>query len=72
MLLYLKNDMRNSTDTISFPLVLTMNETSFKEYLKIAFSKDKIKDRGDYLLVELYKMFYWSFEAKSFHKFSAM
>ncbi len=72
MLLYLKNDMRNSTDTISLPLVHTMNETSFKEYLKIAFSKDKIKDRGDYLLVGLYKMFYWSFEAKSFHKFSAM
>ncbi len=72
ILMYLENDMRNSTDTISLPLVHTMNKTSFKEYLKIAFSNDKIKDRGDYLLVGLYKMFYWSFEAKSFHKFSAM
>ena len=72
ILLYLKNDMKNSSDTINLPLVSTQSKTSFKEYIKIAFSPKSIKKRGDYLLIGLYKMFYWSFEAKSFHKFSAV
>ena len=72
ILLYLESDIINDTNTIFLPLVHTESEINFKEYLKIAFSKDKIEDRGDYLLVGLYKMFYWSFEAKNFHKFSAM
>ncbi len=70
--LYLENDMKNHTDTLSLALVHTMSQNSFKEYLKIAFLKNKIKNRGDYLLVGLYKMFYQSFEMKDFHKFSAM
>ena len=72
ILLYLENDMRNGVDTVYLPLEDVTNKNNFKEYIKIAFSKDGIKRRGDYLLVGLYKMFYWSFEAKSLHKFSAI
>ncbi len=72
ILFYIKNDINNDADTINLPLVSSADETNFKEYIKIAFSPKKIKHRGDYLLVGLYKMFYWSFEAKSFHKLSAL
>jgi len=72
ILFYIKNEINNNTNTINLPLVSTQSETNFKEYIKIAFSKKKVKRRGDYLLVGLYKMFYWSFEAKSFHKLSAL
>ena len=72
ILFYIRNDINNNANTINLPLVSSTDETNFKEYIKIAFSQKKIKKRGDYLLVGLYKMFYWSFEAKSFHKLSAL
>jgi len=72
ILFVLKNDMKNSTNTTYLPLVSTNGGADFKEYIKIAFSQKNIQKRGDYLLVGLYKMIYWSFEAKNFHKLSAL
>ena len=72
ILWYLKNDMENHSDTINLPLVKNLKKDNFKDYLRIAFSKNKVRDRGDYLLVGLYKMFYWSFGGDSFHKLSAL
>ena len=72
ILFFIKNDIKNHTDTINLPLVTHKNNKEFKEYIKVAFLPIKIKNRGDYLLVGLYKMFYWSFEGDSYHKLSAL
>jgi len=72
VVLHLERDIKTNSNTINLPLIHSRDETNFKQYFKIAFSKNSIKTRGDYLLVGLYKMFYWSFEEKSFHKLSAL
>ncbi len=72
ILFYIKNDMDNFQNSINLPMVKSQKEDNFKEYLKVAFSKKGYKKRGDYLLVGLYKLFYYSFSMKSFHKISAL
>lgn len=72
ILFYIKNDIKNHSDTINLPLIEHKETKEFKEYIKVAFSPKKIKNRGDYLLVGLYKMFYWSFDGDSYHKLSAL
>ncbi len=72
ILFYIMNDIKNHTDTISLPYVSHKEKEEFKKYLRVAFLPKKIKNRGDYLLVGLYKMFYWSFEGSSYHKISAL
>ena len=45
--------------------------TSYKGYLQIAFSKDDIKNRNDYLIVGLYKLLYDSYDIENSYKLTA-
>ncbi|RXJ65578.1 hypothetical protein CRV08_14965 [Halarcobacter ebronensis] len=44
----------------------------YKEYLQIAFSKDKIENRNDYLVLAIYYMISNAFDFKVAHKLTAM
>ncbi len=44
---------------------------SYKSYLQIAFSKDDIKNRNDYLILGLYKQIYDAYDISSSYKMSA-
>lgn len=46
--------------------------TDYTQYLNYAFSKDKIINRNDYLIIGLYKMFFEAFKMKSRHKITAL
>ncbi len=71
-LAYLKYNIKYKINSINLPLVKDFAQDNFKTYLKIAFSKNKIKKRGDYLVVGLYKMFYFAYDEAQFHKISAL
>lgn len=45
--------------------------TSYKGYLQIAFSKDDIKNRNDYLIIGLYKMLYEAYDIGDSYKITA-
>ncbi len=45
---------------------------SYKEYLELAFSKDKVKYRNDLLILGLYYQFYDAYNLKDSHKVLAM
>lgn len=45
--------------------------TSYKGYLQIAFSKDNIKNRNDYLIIGLYKMLYDAYDIENSYKITA-
>ncbi len=60
-------DMQNDKDSIVLP-----KAKNYKECLRKAFDKNSLKDRGDYLVVGLYKMFYQAFNEKKFYKISAL
>ena len=44
---------------------------SYKSYLQIAFSKDDIKNRNDYLILGLYKQIYEAYDISSSYKITA-
>jgi hypothetical protein len=44
---------------------------SYKSYLQIAFSKDDIKNRNDYLILGLYKHIYDAYDIESSYKLTA-
>lgn len=44
---------------------------SYKNYLQIAFSKDDIKNRNDYLILGLYKQIYDAYDMSSSYKMTA-
>ena len=69
---YLQYDIKHKTNSINLPLIKDFAQDNFKTYLKIAFSKNEIKERGDYLIVGLYKMFYFAYNEAQFHKISAL
>ncbi len=43
----------------------------YKQYLYYAFSKDKIKNRNDFLILGIYKLIYTSFAFQKGHQFAA-
>ena len=45
--------------------------TSYKGYLQIAFSKDDIPNRNDFLILGLYKLIYDSYDIKNSYKLTA-
>ena len=61
----IKNSLEKSTNTIKLPLVDKTN--SYKDYLNIAFDKKYVKDRNDYLILGIYKMFYWAYDMQRSH-----
>lgn len=46
--------------------------TSYKDYLNIAFSKDRVRYRNDFLILGIYKLMYEAYEIKKGHKVLAL
>ncbi len=44
----------------------------YRKYIKKAFSVKPVENRGDYLIVGMYRMFYQAFDRDKFHKISAL
>lgn len=63
-------EIDNLQDTINLKF---KNNTlgSYKSYLQIAFSKDDIKNRNDYLILGLYKNIYDAYDISSSYKITA-
>ncbi len=63
-------EIDNLQDTIN--LKFKNNDVgSYKSYLQIAFSKDDIKNRNDYLILGLYKNIYDAYDISSSYKITA-
>ena len=54
-------DINNRTNNASLPLLNDKKDATYKDYLNIAFSRNDIKNRNDYLIAGIYKMFYWAY-----------
>ncbi len=51
-------EIQNRSNTIKLSLLERKKLSSYKDYLNIAFSKDYVKNRNDYLILGIYKMLY--------------
>lgn len=70
----LSNDIYTKVDSLDNSISLKYNGkdiTSYKGYLQIAFSKDDIKNRNDYLILGLYKMLFDSYDIENSYKITA-
>lgn len=70
----LSNEIYTNINNLENSISLKYNGndiTSYKGYLQIAFSKDDIKNRNDYLILGLYKMFYDSYDISNSYKITA-
>lgn len=54
-------DINNRTNNATLPLLNDKKNATYKDYLNIAFSRDNVKNRNDYLIAGIYKMFYWAY-----------
>jgi len=70
----LSNEIYTQIDNLQNNISLQYNGkdiTSYKGYLQIAFSKDDIKNRNDYLIIGLYKLLYDSYDVEDSYKLTA-
>lgn len=51
-------EIQNRSNKVRLSLVNSKRITSYKEYLNIAFSKEDVENRNDYLILGIYKMLY--------------
>lgn len=63
-------EIRNKENYIKLLNVKSIN--NYKKYLYYAFSKDKIKNRNDFLILGIYKLIFKSYDLYKSHKFIAM
>ena len=45
---------------------------TYKDYLNIAFDKNYVKNRNDYLILGIYKMLYWAYTIDRTHTITTM
>ncbi|MGB5868023.1 MAG: hypothetical protein WBG69_09155 [Arcobacteraceae bacterium] len=68
-----KDDIYNNTNTINLRIQNSSNYPKYTDYLNYAFNKDMVlKDRNDYLIIGLYKMFYSAYKMDLKHKLTAL
>ena len=60
---YIEEELKNSTNNLFLPYEEKYLHR-YDEYLKVAFSPQKIKDRNDYLILGLYKQIYRAYEVE--------
>ena len=54
-------DINNRTNNATLPLLNDKKDATYKDYLNVAFSREHVKNRNDYLIAGIYKMFYWAY-----------
>ena len=65
-------DINNRTNNATLPLLNAKKGATYKDYLNIAFSRSKVKNRNDYLIAGMYKMFYWAYSIDRSHTITTM
>ena len=65
-------DIENRTNNATLPLLNEKKDATYKDYLNVAFSRDEVKNRNDYLIAGMYKMLYWAYEIDRIHSVTAM
>jgi len=69
----LKEDIKDNKDTINLFKNIEGEPLKYTDYLNLAFNKEtSIKNRNDYLIIGLYKMFYNSYKMDIKHKITAL
>ena len=69
----LKDDIYKNTNTINILIDKSNISPKYTDYLNHAFDKVReIKDRNDYLVIGLYKMFYHAYKRDVNHKLTAL
>lgn len=69
----LKENIRENTNTINLHIKNINNYPKYTDYLNYAFNKElMVKDRNDYLVIGLYKMFYNAYKRDLKHKLTAL
>jgi len=69
----LKENILKNKNTINLAINNSNTSKKYTEYLNHAFNKEKlIKSRNDYLLIGLYKMFYYAYNMDSKYKMTAL
>ena len=48
------------------------SNVTYKDYLNMAFSKDYVKNRNDYLILGIYKLLYWAYTIERTYTVTAM
>ena len=65
-------DIENRTNNATLPLLNEKKDVNYKDYLNIAFSKNEVKNRNEYLIAGIYKMFYWAYSIDRMHNITTM
>lgn len=65
-------DINNRKNNATLPLLNNKKDATYKDYLNMAFNKNGVKNRNDYLIAGIYKMFYWAYEIDRSHTVTTM
>jgi hypothetical protein len=68
----IQNDINNKTNNTILPLLSEKTNANYSDYLNIAFEKEYIKDRNDYLILGIYKLLYSTYEIEGKYKLTTM
>jgi hypothetical protein len=65
-------DIQNHVNNATLPILNYKKNATYKEYLNIAFSRNDVANRNDYLIAGIYKMFYWAYDVERSHTVTAI
>ena len=65
-------DLTHRTNNATLPLLNTKKDATYKDYLNIAFGRNEVKNRNDYLIAGIYKMMYWAYTIDRSHTITTM
>ena len=65
-------EIKNSTNNLTLKLLNNKTNTTYKDYLNIAFDTNYIENRNDYLILGIYKLLYWAYDIKRSHTITTM
>ena len=66
------DEISNGSSNINMQLLKYKSSTTYNEYLNIAFSKEYVKNRNDYLIIGIYKLLYWAYSMDRAHTITTM
>ncbi|MCF6309419.1 MAG: hypothetical protein L3J19_02930 [Sulfurimonas sp.] len=66
------NEIKNSTNNLTLALLTNKINSTYKDYLNIAFSSEYVTDRNDYLIMGIYKLFYRAYTVERSHTVTTM
>ena len=69
---FIINEIKYKKNRINFELLKDKKGVTYKDYLNIAFDKNYVKNRNDYLILGIYKMLYWAYTIDRTHTITTM